>query len=148
MRYGPLFHTLLAGALFLGTTALAFAQQTAQRKPVDLGKIEYEANCATCHGLTGKGDGPMAGYVTPKIADLTTLAKRNNGVFPVSAMYDIIVGEREVPGHGPSDMPVWGREYRLKAGEYYAPDVPYDPEVYVRTHVLALIEYINRLQVK
>jgi len=148
MKRTSLFYTLFIGAVFLGTTATAFAQQaSSQPKRVDLGKTEYESNCASCHGLTGKGDGPMAGYVSPKIADLTTLAKKNNGILPVSAMYDIIVGEREVPGHGSRDMPVWGREYRIKAGEYYV-DVPYDPEAYVRTHVLALIEYINRLQVK
>ena len=148
MRYTSLLSSLpLAGAFFLAAAALVSAQQAGQPKRVDLGKVEYENRCATCHGLTGKGDGPMAGFVDPKIADLTVLAKKNNGILPVVAMYDVIVGEREVRGHGSSDMPVWGREYRIKAGEYYF-DVPYDPEAYVRTHVLALIEYINRLQVK
>ena len=27
-------------------------------------------------------------------------------------------------------------------------DVPYDPEVYVRTRILSLVEYLNRLQLK
>ena len=148
MRYTSFLSLLLlAGAFFLAAVALASAQQTGQPKRVDVGKVEYENKCATCHGLKGKGDGPMAGFVDPKIADLTVLAKKNNGILPVAAMYDVIVGEREVRGHGSSDMPVWGREYRIKAAEYYI-DVPYDPETYVRTHVLALIEYINRLQAK
>lgn len=41
----------------------------------------------------------------------------------------------------------WGRDYRIKAAEYYF-DVPYDPEVYVRGRILALIDYINRIQAK
>jgi hypothetical protein len=35
----------------------------------------------------------------------------------------------------------------MKAGEYYM-DVPYDSEAYVRARILALIDYISRLQVK
>lgn len=150
MKRTSLFHTFLISVLFLGAGSIAFAQQTSktgQPKRIDLGKVEYESNCATCHGLTGKGDGPSAGFVDPKIADLTTLAKTNGGILPVAAMYDVISGEREVRGHGSSDMPVWGREYRIKAAEYYI-DVPYDPEAYVRARILALIEYINRLQAK
>jgi hypothetical protein len=44
-------------------------------------------------------------------------------------------------------MPIWGRDYSLKAAEAYF-DVPYDPEAYVRTRMLALTEYIARLQAK
>jgi hypothetical protein len=36
--------------------------------------------------------------------------------------------------------------YRLRAGEHYV-DSYYDPEAYVRVRVLALVEYISRLQV-
>ncbi len=44
-------------------------------------------------------------------------------------------------------MPVWGTAYRIQAAEHYM-DAPYDPESYVRARVLALIEYINRMQSK
>jgi hypothetical protein len=44
-------------------------------------------------------------------------------------------------------MPTWGNAYRIKAAEYYL-DSPYDPEAFVRARILALIEYISRLQVK
>jgi hypothetical protein len=50
-----------------------------------------------------------------------------------------------VRSHGSRDMPIWGLEYRIKAAEYYM-DMPYDPEPYVQARILALIEYINRLQ--
>jgi hypothetical protein len=43
-------------------------------------------------------------------------------------------------------MPIWGREYALTAGEYYG-DAPYDANAFVRARILALIDYLNRLQV-
>ena len=128
----------------------AFAQTTPAQQPrpkVDFGKVEFEARCATCHGVNGKGSGPTAAFLTRHAADLTVLAKNNNGVLPIAAMYDVIIGEKSVPAHGSRDMPSWGTAYRIQAGEYYM-DVPYDPEAYVRVRVLSLIEYINRLQEK
>jgi mono/diheme cytochrome c family protein len=35
------------------------------------GKAKYEANCAGCHGKTGKGDGPAAAALNPKPQDHT-----------------------------------------------------------------------------
>ena len=113
----------------------------------DIGKVEYEARCATCHGVSGKGDGPTAAYLTSKAPDLTTLTKRNNGIFPVADMYEVITGPKGASTHGTREMPVWGTAYRVEAGEHYM-DMPYDPEAYVRARVLALIEYVSRLQEK
>lgn len=123
-------------------------QKDAQKsKPVDIGKIEYEAKCAACHGLKGKGDGPAAASLNRKPTDLSGLARSNNGVLPAARMFDVITGGVGVPVHGTRDMPVWGTAYRIQAAEYYV-DVPYDPESYVRARVLTLIEYINRMQSK
>jgi hypothetical protein len=44
-------------------------------------------------------------------------------------------------------MPVWGAQYSFKSAEAYM-DVPYSSESYVRSRILALTEYISRLQVK
>jgi copper transport protein len=33
------------------------------------GKALYEQNCATCHGATGRGDGPLAAALNPRPAD-------------------------------------------------------------------------------
>lgn len=49
--------------------------------------------------------------------------------------------------HGTRDMPIWGQDYRVRAAEYYM-DVPYDSELFVRTRILALAEYLSRLQAK
>ncbi len=131
----------LVGAAFLTVPCIALAQAN------DLGKREYDSNCAVCHGLKGKGDGVYAGYVTKPVADLTGLAKKNGGVFPFAAVYKSIDGTEMPRLHGTSDMPIWGQDYRAKAAEYYA-DMPYNPEAFVRGRILAVTEYVARLQVK
>lgn len=138
--------TILMVALASATGPVAVAQrvQTAPGRN-DVGKIEFESKCALCHGVSAKGDGPLAPYLNKAVADLTTLAKRNGGILPVAAMYEIIEGGKEIPAHGSRDMPAWGSAYRIPPGER---DVPYDPEAYVRARILAIIEYVNRLQVK
>ena len=126
-------------ALALGT-GVVMAQQR-----VDLGKREYDNNCAACHGSNGKGNGPYAELLKKSPPDLSTMARRNGGVFPMARAYEVIEGAGV--GHGTRDMPIWGQDYNVKAAEYYM-DVPYNPETYVRTRILALVEYLNRLQAK
>jgi mono/diheme cytochrome c family protein len=128
----------------LVSAGLAAAQ--AQPK-FDLGKREYDSNCAGCHGFTGKGDGPYMLVLAKKDpADLTTLTRKNNGVFPIQRVYEVIDGRQALQAHGPRDMPIWGLDYQARAANSFYLDVPYDPEVYVRSRVLALVEYVNRLQ--
>ncbi len=38
---------------------------------VAAGKTIFETNCATCHGMTGKGDGPVGMALNPKPRDLS-----------------------------------------------------------------------------
>jgi mono/diheme cytochrome c family protein len=130
-------------AVSLSTAALG----SDRGEKTDIGKREFQNNCASCHGVGGKGDGPTAGYLTKHAADLTVLTRNNKGVFPIAKVYEVIDGTKEVAGHGTRDMPVWGMEYQKRAAEYYR-DVDYDPEIYVRARILALIDYINRLQAK
>ena len=117
----------------------------AQQK-TDFGKREFEANCASCHGLNGKGNGPLVEFLRRSPPDLTLLAKNNQGVFPMNRLYEVIDGAN-VPSHGARDMPVWGHDYRIKDAEYYG-ETPYDSAALVRSRILALLEYINRLQVR
>jgi mono/diheme cytochrome c family protein len=140
MRHSEVLKWTL-GVLVAGSCGLAIGQPA----KADVGKGEYMANCAACHGASGKGDGPYHNELKRPASDLTTLSKRNNGVFPVARMYDVIDGGG--PGHGSREMPVFGQNYKVKAGEYFV-DVPYDPEAYVRMRILSLIEYLSRIQVK
>src|ERR1700723_1547556 len=68
-----------------------------------------KAYCASCHGADAKGDGPMAKSLKVKPADLTRIAARNGGTFPLKRIERVISGEEQPPtGHGTSEMPVWG----------------------------------------
>jgi mono/diheme cytochrome c family protein len=123
-----------------GMAVAALAQQK-----VDFGKREFDNNCAVCHGKDGKGGGVYVELLKRSPPDLTTMARRNGGVFPMARAYEVIEGAGV--GHGTRDMPIWGQDYSVKAAEYYM-DVPYNPEAFVRARILSLTEYINRLQAK
>lgn len=112
----------------------------------DLGKREFETRCASCHGLNGKGNGPIADLLRRSPPDLTQLARRNAGILPMDRLYESIMGDA-VLAHGSRDMPVWGMVYRGDAAAYYG-EVPYDADGYVRSRVLSLLEYIARLQAR
>lgn len=136
---------VLSFASRVALASLVASTAWAQMAKLDFGKREYDSNCASCHGAKGMGDGPYKPWLTKSPPDLTVLAKENRGVFPYQRVYDIIDGRRPVAGHGPSDMPVWGADYLAKARADYT-DVAYDAEAYVRTRIVALIEYLYRLQ--
>lgn len=139
MNYRYTLPRMLGLGLLLGGSAVM------AQAPADLGKREYNSNCANCHAENGKGGGPYVEFLKRSPPDLTVLAKNNGGVFPVSRVYATIEGAGAA--HGGRDMPIWGQQYRARAAEYYV-DMPYNAEAYVRTRILALIEYLDKLQVK
>jgi mono/diheme cytochrome c family protein len=134
-------YAIAAHAFLIGLPATASAQEPASEN-VDIGKFEYVGRCATCHGSNGTGDGPLSNLLKKTVPDLTTLSKRNGGVFPFMRVYETIDGRREIEAHGPRDMPIWGNEYRT--GSYVTRG--YSPESFIRAKILALTEYIYRLQ--
>jgi mono/diheme cytochrome c family protein len=134
-------------ALIGAATAVSPLLASSQEKTIDLGKREFDSKCAVCHGSKGKGDGPYAGMTQTRVADLTALAMKNNGVFPFARVYETIDGRQQVKAHGTREMPIWGLDYRAEAYEFYGP-MPYSPEPFVRGRILALTEYVYRLQAK
>lgn len=133
--------SLLALALCGGAV---FAQQA----KTDLGKLEYDTNCAICHGPAGKGDGSLQPLLRVSATDLTQLARKNQGILPVTRMYDVIDGAG-VPSHGSRDMPIWGRTYQAEHAQNLLEALGnYDAQALVRARILVLIEYINRLQAR
>jgi mono/diheme cytochrome c family protein len=73
------------------------------------GPALYKAYCATCHGIDGKGLGPMTEWLKIKAPDLTRLSMREGGKFPLARVQRIITGEQNITaGHGTREMPIWG----------------------------------------
>lgn len=68
----------------------------------------YERLCSSCHGVEGRGDGPVAPLIKVPTPDLTRLAARDGGEFPAEDVRRIIDGRNDRRAHGPRDMPVWG----------------------------------------
>lgn len=140
---------ILTGAWVLAMAWPAHAQAQGGAVPTtkfDAGRSEFETHCASCHGLDGKGRGPIVDLLRKAPPDLTVLARKNGGILPMARLYDSVTGDL-VPAHGSRDMPIWGAIYRTDAANYYV-DVPYNVDAYVRGRVLFLLEYIHRLQVK
>jgi mono/diheme cytochrome c family protein len=104
------------------------------------GKQEYLTHCATCHGLQGKGDGPMSTILTVVPADLTQLRKKHDGEFPFWRVYKIIDGRDLVRGHGARNMPVWGAEFLREEGGGSL------DEDQVIGRILGLVYYLQSLQ--
>ncbi len=137
------FKLIGASAMIIAATGVTTAVAADK---VDLGKREYDSNCIACHGKDLKG-GAYVDFLKVTPPDLTQLSKKNGGVFPLERVYAVIDGRQEVKAHGPRDMPIWGRDYQIKAGEHYV-DINYDPEAFVRGRIFALIDYLNRMQAK
>jgi mono/diheme cytochrome c family protein len=108
------------------------------------GKQDYLNNCAGCHGKDGKGKGPDL-YVVPGIQppDLTTLAKRNGGVFPFQQTVDAIDGRKGIPSHKRFDMPFWGVRMQPEGREFTP-----ESDAQVKGRINALVHYVESMQVR
>ena len=87
-------------------------EEAKDSKAVALGRIAFRKYCASCHGLDAKGDGPVAKILKEKPADLTQIALKNGGDFPVRETYQMVDGRTAVGAHGSREMPVWGDEFQ------------------------------------
>ena len=145
-KAGILVAALLAGLLFAPFAAVpGLAQQPAaqpepeMRQRVTGGEV-FRTYCATCHGPSGRGDGPLASSMRRKPADLTEISKRNGGEYPSEIVFRTIDGRTPVRSHGGPDMPVWGDAFaRSQDGG--------DPAT-VKERIDSLVGYIRSLQVK
>ena len=99
--------------LLLATGALTMAQQSqtgsVQETSAPSGEDLFNTYCAVCHGKDAKGNGPAAGALKVRPADLTTLAQRHGGKFPREYVTTVLqYGVEDVKAHGSKDMPIWG----------------------------------------
>jgi mono/diheme cytochrome c family protein len=78
---------------------------------VHRGERLYKVACSGCHGADARGKGPVAPQLDAAVPDLTLIAARRGGAFPVDEVYRIIDGQADLTAHGPRHMPVWGYEF-------------------------------------
>ena len=136
---------VLLCALLITLCSLSVAQKPgvinipARHTSASSGKQMFEAYCAPCHGKEGKGNGPVAVALKVPPADLTVLARQNNGEFPSIQVAKAISGEAGVSAHGSKEMPTWGPVFM---------SISHQHESQVHLRVANLTEYIKSLQQK
>jgi mono/diheme cytochrome c family protein len=131
------FTLAVAVALFC---PLLLRAEPARAAAEPAGKQLYVQYCASCHGLGGRGDGPVAPSMRQPLPDLTTMAQRSGGRFDEREAMAIIDGERLVAAHGTREMPVWGVVFDKELEE-----APFGTRVrLLRAQVLA--DYLRTLQ--
>ncbi|WP_448508869.1 c-type cytochrome [Immundisolibacter sp.] len=105
----------------------------------EMQREDFFAYCASCHGPSGHGDGPVAVELKKRPADLTQLAKNNNGNFPYTRVRAVIDGRGQALGiHGPAEMPVWGERFRQEGKN----------DTQVRGKILNIVDYLVSIQEK
>jgi mono/diheme cytochrome c family protein len=113
-----------------GTLLLAAVPGAAVAQGTDL----YRRYCASCHGVSGAGDGPAAESLSPRPTDLRTLD------LSVPELMQAIDGRRTIRAHGDATMPVWGHVLESeKTGRRH----PGRTTLY---EVQALAEYVRSLR--
>ena len=80
----------------LGSGAIAWASSTGNSSE---GEKVYQTNCQNCHGNQGRGDGALAGDLTPPPADLSSQR--------VQSQYDQEILETIRNGRPGTSMPSW-----------------------------------------
>ena len=127
----------LAAVSALAIPGTAAAQMTA-------GEIEYQQACAACHGAGGKGNGPVAEFMSVPVTDLTQISARSDGNFPYQGLLEMIDGRNAERQHGPhgTSMPVWGDRFMLDS----AHDNPVENEINTLGRISSLVNYIYSIQ--
>jgi len=102
--------SLLRLMIPVGLTILLIPQVVAKKNLAisPSGRDIYMNRCSACHGEDGKGNGPAVGALKVAPADLTLLAQRNQGTFPVERVKNIVGQWVEISAHGSREMPIWG----------------------------------------
>lgn len=132
---------VIIGVFLSGPSMAADSRKGSDAHPplesgIDAGRQRFEMNCAICHGLDARGNGPFAELLNVKPPDLTLLSRAQGGDFPFSRIYRRIDG-RDLPlAHGTRAMPLWGQRLKREGGD----------ETYVRGRLFEIMLYLESLQ--
>ena len=114
----------------------------------DSGKQDFLAYCSSCHGVDGKGKGPMYLTTPSRPSDLTLLAQGNGGYFPYIRIRQVIDGRIEKGNsnvaHMKGNMPVWGDVFSLGKSTSAAGEIHSDAKAKMR--ILNIVDYLASIQ--
>jgi hypothetical protein len=128
----------------IGQVEIKEAPLTWQQAALTDGEELFQELRASCHGVSGKGDGPAASALAKPVSNLTVLASNNDGVFPMKQIEDSITGKSQIVAHGTIDMPVWGQRF-----EELRPDWKlYRRKALARQRIYNLALHIESIQAK
>ena len=132
----PMWKVFATALALVLTTTVTRAQHTPDTAIVENGRGLFAAYCASCHGVSGRGNGPAAEELRNRPADLTQFAKHNGGIFNGARIHSIVDG-RAVKAHGTMEMPVWGDAFKWREGL---------PEDAIKARIEALVRYLETIQ--
>jgi len=110
---------------------------------VDHGRALFQTHCATCHGAAADGHGPLAPALVVQPTDLTALASRNRGDFPLERVLNRIDGSDPLVSHG-SPMPVYGPFFEGVANTPMK--LPSGQPILVSQPIADLVSYLQSVQ--
>lgn len=136
MHKSTRFGRTLLGVLLVCNSSFVLAADDVSRS----GKELYERYCASCHGPSGRGDGPVSKSLSVEVPDLTRYAQRHGDFFDRELVERIIDGRHVVAAHGTRAMPVWGETFSTaRLGDP-------DAERAARLQMVRLADYVWQLQ--
>lgn len=138
-------HIVLSFCLVATTVAACSSKQAAvpssEATRAEVGEQTFHSYCSSCHGMSGVGDGPVAQHLTTPPADLTEIAKRNNGRFDRAQVARFIDGRARLTVHGSPEMPAWGRRYDDRREDGFRDETLLAPGT-----ILTLVDYLASIQ--
>jgi mono/diheme cytochrome c family protein len=137
--WGPLFRAFESDIRVRERVSnlVTFIEGLQQKPAVDPGAQLFRTYCASCHGVNGRGGGPVAEQLRKVPPDLTKYTARNGGVFPSERVRQIVDG-RGIAAHGDREMPVWGDAFQSTRAGLTAADA--------KARIDAIVKFLEGIQ--
>jgi len=137
-RFSLTFVSVGLALALVAAAALTAApgQEQKNHDAVVAGRKAFLENCATCHGLDARGNGPTASTLKGVPPDLSQIEVRHRR-FSEYEIQQMILGEPTHLNAGNREMPGWGHLFRQEGGDSLA---------MLRTHTI--VSYLESIQEK
>jgi mono/diheme cytochrome c family protein len=134
---------LYAGSLIAWSVVAAAVPPVAHAQDLSAysGAQLFRRFCASCHGASGEGNGPVAPFFKLLPPDLTQISRRSGGSFPTERIRRIVDGRESPAPHGAREMPVWGLEFTMTSEQPQA-------QAIADASITRLVEYLRSIQKK